>query len=117
MNLIRSWLFLILALAFLITSAGLSGSSYAQSVAGTVKNQSVWLNFTIANPPGDGSVSGTLRVGAWASGSTISGPPAYTFATAASGVLPFAYGSSYGYAVPIAAVSYTHLTLPTKRIV
>ncbi|MEI6807638.1 MAG: LamG-like jellyroll fold domain-containing protein [bacterium] len=102
MNLIRSRLFLILALAFLITSAGLSGSSYAQSVAGTVKNQSVWLNFTIANPPGDGSVSGTLRVGAWASGSTISGPPAYTFATAASGVLPFAYGSSYGYAVPIA---------------
>ncbi|MEI6971067.1 MAG: LamG-like jellyroll fold domain-containing protein [bacterium] len=98
MNLPCCRLLTILAIASVIAAGGLSTTSHAQSVNGSVINQSLWDNAAIANPPGNGTTNGFLRVGAWSGGSQIVGPPAYSN-TAATGTLPFGAGATFAYSL------------------
>ena len=69
-----------------------------RSVSGRVFNESLWNNLPPrSNPPGDGSGSGRIMVGAWLTSTEAYGSPLYQ-SLLATNVLP-AYGSNYAYSI------------------
>lgn len=74
------------------------GVASAQSISGSVKNQSTWADDNVAlTPPGDGGNDGILRIGLWSSVAQINGPPFTNINLDVTVTLPFVYNANYAY--------------------
>ncbi len=80
------------ALTMAALSLGLAITASAQTISGNVKNNSAWANSPTITPPGDGSGSGTIRVGLWNSSASVEGPPSHIQTLAGPVPLPGAPG-------------------------
>lgn len=79
--------------------AGVSSDAQAQSISGSVRNQSSWDDLLdINSPPGDGDGMGDIIIGLWNNNGSIDGYPAASITLRSGVVLPDTFNTNYPYA-------------------